>query len=925
MRSKANALALGSLFFLSIFQLAGCLGISSQDPTKIFVDGQWPSILKKLNGQLLELRNRDAIIERVRQDQQRSDLLRVAVIDNGVDYANPALEKAIAFDVANGEITGAGYDVLGKDNTPSPQLLNPSLFAFGAKDVIDGKILDAPANPLDLLLVSNQDFEKTLREKFANHPELASSFFAKGMNGSINIVGAFKFLKDLEAREKDPKAKTPKATDPSNEFIPYQPTKTPEVPSQGPVRDQVAAQKHLGEWLHIAKLPWVLEPETGLPLNIPLFDLENVQEFGKILKETFNEVDQRQNFTQKYQTFLKFLKAWNGKSADHDKALTQLAAALAFKQYGPGINDPLYELNIRLRKQVVAEIVRKNPNQNWSDFSFNGENVGAVLDTILESYQKDLEQWQEKPKLSLSEKVSIKTEIEALPQLKALKDWYIKNRGGEQTALTAEKNHSKRSSAFRKLLYRARHPFIDSASAETSHGTHVSGIIQNQDPRIRIYPVRVLTQGIKLPEAEKEKITAEFTKRFTEWLQDPLVFKAVSQLIKPLADMIGSQNLKSTDPQVLVAELLTLMNATISEEIGKEPTNYLFIGEVIEAIKKVGGQKIKIANISLGTEFKAPVVDPNEGNPEKILKNGYKFLEFEFFKYQIGSAITRFAPNTLFVVANGNSGKWVDGRSQSALPVDLSSPFLAKFEDAKSKLIAPNNQIKNVIGVGSLAVDGQLSSFTNLIISKKTPFIMAEGESVLSPVRSLDPSGIDALTKSHLAKVNKIGKTSLTLDFNEADSDDTNRKLDELSAVMTKQNVLQALVKAINTQMVVEFSDHHALMSGTSMASPTAAGLIARDLIEEAIEKGLNPEKIYEHPEFTPEKVIQRTMARAKVMEGDLYLPLKALTDHKRPERGASVKKMLKAIEQLKEGDASGFTTPLRARSCRQALRKKVS
>ncbi|MGZ3773445.1 MAG: S8 family serine peptidase [Pseudobdellovibrionaceae bacterium] len=926
---RLKSVLLGSLACVSAFYIAGCEGISTQDPTKIFSDGKWPEILRKLNSQLLELRNRDQIVQRVQDDQKRTDLMRVAVMDCGVDYTNPDLVNAIAFDINDGKITGTGYDVMGKDNTPSPQILEPSLFAFGAADVVDGKIVSAPANPLDILLKINQDFEKTLKAKIMADPDLASSFYAKLTNGSLNVIGAYDLLvnnnfDDMVKSQNDfLNAKT------ADVPAPLSPSSTPSIdPKETDFRKISTGQDRLITWLTMTKLPWALDLDKGVPAGIDnILNIEHYDKFATVLQATFKEVDQRQQLTQKYETFKKFITAWSsGDSRINDTIVRKLSNALAFKQYGPAIKDPVRTLNLDLRNQIVSDIVRSGTSQDWSSFTFNNQNVSAALDNIITSYQKDLLDMQAQSNLAFDTKISIKTELEGLPQLKSLKDWYIKNRGWEQTNLADENNKSLKSSLYRKLLYRTAHPFIDENSATTSHGTHVSGIISKQDPNIRIYPVRVLTQGVNLTEIEKLKIANDFINNFSEWIQDPLVFKAVSDLMKPIGDMVGDSTLMSKDPKQFSAAVVNILNDTIRNSVVQEPTNYLFVGDVIEAVKKIGEQKIKIANVSLGSEFEAPVVNPNEANPQQVLENAYKLLQFEYFKYQLGTAITKFAPNTVFVVANGNSGKWVDGRSQSALPVDLSSPFLEKYENKKKGLIAPNNQIKNVIGVGSLATDGKLSSYTNLIISKRTPFVMAEGESVLSPVRMTDLSPINGITQSYLPKMFRIGRVRQDLP-NDTDMNKMIANINKYRSFSQKQMILTSLVRAVSTEMAVEYSDHRALMSGTSMASPTVAGLIAHDLLAQAKAKGVNADALYDHPDFTAEKVIATTLSRAKKMKGDLYIPLRALTGEIRPDHTDQVKGFIHDLDLLKNGDASGFnksttTAPMApaAPSCNSVL-----
>lgn len=896
-----------------ILSTSGCDLISLQDPTKLFADGKWPKILEKLSSQTLELRNRDQIVARVEADQQRTDLLRVAVMDAGVDYTNPDLVDKIAFGVKDGQIVSAGYDVMGHDNFASPQLIDASLFAFGASDIVDGKIANPPANPLDLLMTANQDFEQTLKAKIMADPDLAQSFYAKMLNGSINIVGAYRLTQQNKliqsAQQKSAQANK----------VSLSLTKPPMDPSTAPAEQQLNAQLQMASWLMFTKLPLILNTSTGLPQGMDNSTLmfEQYDKFATALTAAFNEVDQRQGFSSKVATFMKFNSTMGGAASPlgPKDLTTNLSMALAFKKYGPSVNDPARKLNLALRDMIVTQTA-KSAAQDWSAFTFNATNISTALDQVIDAYSQGLQQMAAQADVNASDKIAVKSELGALPQLKSLKNWYITNRGWEKVNLSDENNKSMNASLYRRLLYRSTHPFLAAPSATTSHGTHVSGIIANQDPRIRIFPVRVLTQSVLLPDVQKVDVANQFTQQFSAWLQNPLIFKAASDLLRPLASVAGDEGLNSKDPQQFATAVGVLFKDIIQQDVSKNPLNYLFINDVIEAIKVIGQRKIKIANVSLGTEFQAPVVDPHETNTLVRMTNAFKLLQTEYFKYSVAGAMKQYAANTIFVVANGNSGKWVDGRSQSALPVDLSSPFLEKYENPKTGLVAPNNQITNVVGVGSLAADGHLSSFTNIMISKKTPFVMAEGESVLSPVRVTDQAPVNDITQSYLSAVKNLGK--VTRNFNiqfDGDPKAAMAQLDQQTSWLKTQALITNLVSAVNMQMVVEYSDHRALMSGTSMASPTVAGLIARDLIAKAAASGKNPDTLYDDPDFAPTKVIHDTLARATSMAGEhLYIPLRKLTGEIRPDHGDSIKTLMQGLDGfLKNSDTSALTWPTKS------------
>jgi hypothetical protein len=883
-----------------------CRGLLSQDPKRIFADGKMPAMLEKLANQILELRDREGILRRIQEDQKRKDLLTVAVIDNGVEITHPDLVNKIAFDVKDGKIVGAGYDVMGKDHWGSPQLIDPSLFAFGAQAVQDGKIVGPPANPLDLLNAMNSAFFRSLQAKIAADPALASSFYGRLNETNFTIIGARGLLKDddfnpeklAKRKERLIKAERPQIPD--------------GAPDSEPVKN---AKAQLETWIPAFHWKLQLDLESGLPLDLEynMTDFEHAEKFGKVLKEAYDEVDAKMGFTKAFKNYTDFLKenmGENGSSLDRE-APKNLLKALAFKKWGPKVFDPLQGLNERLRMFVLRKAMQKDV-VNFADLEMNERTVSAVLDELFDWYAQKLNELS-KVQTGFNEQLAIKTNLEALPRLKALKEWYLRQRGWEKTTFFDDRRTDAKASEYRRYLWRTSHPFLSSGSASTSHGTHVSGIVSSQDERIRIFPVRVLTQGVSLSESEKWKIAQDFQSAFKEWLKNPLISEAVSHLVAPVADALHKENLKSKNPDVLAETLAGLMEKSIQTEVMSSPTNYVFIKEVQEAIKVVGERKIKVANISLGAEFEYPVIPSLEGtDPAQAVGKLFQFLKFEFWKYQIAQEVQRSASKTIFVIAGGNSGKWVDGRSQSALPVDLSSPFLAKFEKPAEGKIAPNNGLKNVIGVGSLSTAGELSSYMNILISKRTPFVMAEGEEVYSSVRQTDLSGIEQINQRNLSLLKGLPSIDVEKDYSDRKS------VIESLLVSTAGRAITELTQAVNIQLALEYGENRARMSGTSMASPTVAGLIAREIILKAVKLGVSPEALYDHPEFRPSEVIERVMTKAEVMKGDLFIPLKKLAGHLRHQEGAKIQTLQQRLSQFREGKLGALSVPL----CRQVLLK---
>lgn len=889
-----------SVSALSLLLNACDQSMYGQNPSLIFADGRLPRILEKLANQFHELRERESIVQRVQNDKMQDDLLRVAVIDNGVDFTHPDISSKIAFSVKDGRIVGAGRDILGGDDWASPQLIKPVLFAFGAQGIVNGKIVGAPENPLELIAQMNNQFMQAFARGIQADPLLANSLFGRLTADNFSIVGATILLESefftAEAFRK---------VDPS-ESIGIQ---APPAPSGPRSRDRLKTERRMQRWLMATGS---LTPgANGLPAEIDEQDfakIEQAERFRSLLETLDHDIGEKSGYHKALASLRKFMAGLKGPDGplpgpDGPGAVDELGFGLLFKREGPKILDPLHSLNRQLWKITVSQAVKKEPfDVNVTRLSTS--NIASSFTSLLATYESDLRSL-EANQLDLSQKAAVRSNLSSLYQIRALKDWYIKTRGWERSSFeNASGLTPTQVSLYRRYLYRSRHPFLDSSSASVSHGTHVSGIISAQDERIRIFPVRVLTSGIKLNASQKTDAIDRFTGEFKDWLKNPLVFKAVSSYLHPIGAAIGETGLTSKDEDVFVDTLLRLVQPSIQEEISKAPIGVLFPEQIVEAIKVVGQQKIRVANISLGDEFEFPVMGAPEGDPADVLRELYPFLRFEFLKYKIGSAMQNFAPDTIFVIAAGNSGKWIDGKSHSALPVDVTSPFLEKHEDLAHGLIAPNNHLKNIIGVGSLNADGDLSSFTNLLLSKKIPFVVIRGESVLSSIRSVDLSGpIKSMSANLkiLSKFKSVGVRAENPDDFEASSRQDMRE--------NVERLIGSLSSAAATELALQCSDFRGRMSGTSMASPGVAGLIAKHIIQKSIKMGVKAEN--SSAQFAPETIIREVLADARNMQDQLFIPLKEITGEKFRSEGQRMQLLKEKLSALRNGNEKALADTL--------------
>jgi len=448
---------------------------------------------------------------------------------------------------------------------------------------------------------------------------------------------------------------------------------------------------------------------------------------------------------------------------------------------------------------------------------------------------------------------------------------------------------------------------IDVNGVEESHGTHVSGIIAKQNEDIRIVPLRVITRGTKDSPVKDAELLKTFNEKFQKWMREPLVMRA-------LEDNFGKK-LGGKKGENLIAELMKIYAEVIPQNFEDNKTDLRFLGEVEQAIEIAGKEKIKLVNVSLGTTFDRGVIDYRNMDLDKQLKASFEFLKFEYLKWEVAKVANTKAANTLFLVATGNDGAWRDGRSKSALPVDLSSSFLAKYEDEAKGLVAPNNRVKNILGVGSLSQLDEISSYSNLLISK-TPTVMARGEQVLSPIRPISDEAAGGLFNEKLGisgysrTIPDVVRNSERMDDFlkekygiKGTEDEIKKRLEEVKLQLGEMDSVFATTDtALKTDLFIRYPNVRARYSGTSMATPTLTGLLANEVNMKAKKLGIPTSQIYANPEFSPESLIKLVQAKSEAMfENTSIIKLRKWTGEKLWEKSPEEKSL---DEFVKENEA---------------------
>lgn len=118
------------------------------------------------------------------------------------------------------------------------------------------------------------------------------------------------------------------------------------------------------------------------------------------------------------------------------------------------------------------------------------------------------------------------------------------------------------------------------------------------------------------------------------------------------------------------------------------------------AIKKAIQDGARVINMSLGTSLTKQLKDQSEDYYNQQL-----IVMDEIKKIAAAN------PQVAFVAASGNEGAWIDDKSRLGLPCGVNSP--------------------NILCVGAIGTDGEIASFSNVVLPDY-PFLLAPGENIYS-------------------------------------------------------------------------------------------------------------------------------------------------------------------------------------------------
>lgn len=802
MVSKKVLGAAGLAFLVS---MTACRKMVSQDPADSFANGKFPRQLEWIRGQIREFTQseRDALVARAEQDARRDDLLRVAVIDSGVDIAHKDLQSQLEYRVVNGRLAGAGMDIMGNAASGTHVYVDPTLFAFGAEDVRKGLIFNPPESPLRLLKASNDAFSSALYDGIQADPVLRATLFGRIPKESLSVASR---LRDL-ANQFDAKLKEYEINKQSNDFL-----KPAEMREAGLGDMFITVDRH----------------------DIALYDyvtrLEHGDRFLRVVRDAYVAMDAKTGYERNLKNLDAFLKARDPDTLPHEK-IRVLREALNFVIWGVDAYDPFLRIEWMLK----------------SDAKFKGKTLAEAADAVI---RESLERYDEMEKSDLP-----KSQKEALQEARR-EIVQLRNAARALENLKDDPvRYAKMRSDLRRYVIRTQHPYLLPESNSNSHATHVSGVIARQDPNIRIVPIRVTTSSVSLSEAKRNGMIEKYLTEFAEWSRLPLI----QELKKVVAEEY--QGLQVSDRKIA---------GLLRKYLEAESLNMVFVDDVVRAVETAGRERLKLANVSLGTTFKKDHTLSNKSESYVV------DLFAEFARYRIGQAIHEKAPGTLFMVATGNDGGWVDGVSKTAFPVGITSTRLLKIAAERGLPEAPNNMAKNVLAIGSVGAKGTLTPFTNILIDPKIRQIFSTGEEIQSSVPAKNIEKAENFVADRMTNMDLAQSMILNAALSEPDPERSrilNRDSDAYSTLIDNMKSATSLVAH------VESPPDRERMSGTSMATPTATGVIGKYILERMKMEKISAKDAYLHPSLMPEKVMGEVMALARTSSHSSVVTIKMLVD----------------------------------------------
>lgn len=833
----------------------GACKVEPQNPREIFSDKtQLPAELAAIANPPLKQSQVQTVMKKDLKGR-----VSVAVIDTGVDYQHPQMYQQIKYTQQNGKIVGAGIDLMGVDTWGHPNLINPLLYSLVATKIEKGKLVGVKADPIQWIADVQKEFSTKLVAAVQANPKLANTVWAKKViPESFVAFSMVDFVKSATDYAKSPNR--------------------PPVVNEANRNDATIIQKY-GKKRIDALLDgtWVADSSSGYPTQasssffdfINVFSLEGLEEFTAVVKTVYTEVDAKFQVGAR----LKLYNQYYDLLEDNNTTKTNLGSDIVsawYKLRFPAASSSV----LALIENTCLSATPATRTRLQTETLTNVQKVALARQGLVSRFQVIAKMYQLQLQLggiNSSTKKQIEESIKQLPKYVAMYDEVFKSKPHFAQYLDCKMDKFRLSSkdpGLTQFQVKRNHPYVSDHSEGATHGTHVAGIIAKQSKKIDIVPVRVVTDSTQGVPEVMLKVRANFDAGFKAWYALPEVKKAVSAFIQAkMGGLIAPEN------------VLSSMKTYMDDNFINNYLDYLFFEQIKQAIAYVGRNKVKVANMSLGTSFEKGILNPTNAGNESRVNNFLNFLTYEYFKYAVALTVEKYAANTLFVIASGNDGAWIDGRSRSGLPCDLTSPMMPNT--------VPNNRLKNILCVGSIDENHDLSSFMNLPLTG-VPFVLSYGEAVLSTMKM---TACDGASQSMSEDYGKLAMLSTPgIDVSESNYDQLLKDGGFWSVELPDEDIETTRQRAYSALQMYLFDDvsnipsataqtrcmsqkrPSARMSGTSMATPAVAGWIARSLVPEMNKRKLTEEQLYNLPEFAPEKIIESLRARSPAFGGPSIL-----------------------------------------------------
>lgn len=862
--------------------------VFSQNPEDTFESGQYPSQLQKLMDHRFEFRSNltkksppmsPSSAQQTSPQGQTGDRIPVSIVDTGVDLSHPSLAGKLKIQPGSSGL--AGYSFLSGRSGGTYRLIDPSPFAFGAKEIRRGKIVEPVPNPFDHLMALNLDFVTRLQQAILNDSVLSKSLYTKIDRRALHVLGVQKLLK---SNPFDPeKFKDAKQ---GQRLITTRQRKMSQarLTSGGSIMDELVAQR---EFFFVKHLPWQANheglPDFGVEGSDTIWEIEHADRFAKILNQVFKDFAVSSGYMQDFTTYEKFVEQIYPKSASQslrEFAIERLSLDFRFR-FDREFETPHRNLWRNLRAQMIlaallngtrdpVEIEKLLKPQELLNFLRSASKVAADLRSYFIQTHKN----------QTEDKEIIADLLQGESTFSNLIEWFISRQESRYTASGIPQT-SQNQRNLHKWVFEFLNPYYEASSKNESHGTKVAYLAARSGAS-EIDPIRIGLGVRSTSDLLQKRTVAAIEEHFVQWIQQPLVFRAIGSRF---AEHFHGFNFGDTSMENRV-RFSQLVQSEFKDHFNESLQSGFYESLVadIEMIKRLGESDSLIVNFSFGGEYQIPLHSlRNTHSPYRRKSTVFRFLEMEFLKYSYLQGIAEYAPNTLFVIALGNENQWVDGSARSIFPAGLRSPFLEAFEDPSKGELVP--RLKNILQVGALSPSAELSQMNNWPLFTHSHTVFAPGEGVLTPaLADTDEAVRDWLTtKISSPSLFYADSEGLSFAMSFGDAMDRSSMQGYFSSLISAEKkltpaqkekaiafsresykglleLLEMAYSAAALELHLEFPNLPAPVNGTSFATPIVVDRIAQLALEKAKAMGLSPRKLKGRDGFRPAELIDLLM-----------------------------------------------------------------